>query len=216
LGAAVVTSRQLTQLRVPHAWYGVVVFEEIRWTEDSETHIARHNITPYEVEQALYNRLRLAVPGRENTTEVLGTTTAGRHLLIVTTEAADGRDYIITGPRHEPHRETHVPREGTLTMDQPKIDELRHHYDTTDVAEHFTDATLDTRTTDDVLVSTSIRLPQSLVNQVREQADALGVPATTLMRQWVIEKASTPQSPAVVTVADLQRFIAEQAHPIAS
>ncbi len=36
------------------------------------------------------------MPGRENTTEVLGTTTAGRHLLIVTTEAADGRDYIIT------------------------------------------------------------------------------------------------------------------------
>jgi len=36
------------------------------------------------------------------------------------------------------------------------------------------------------------------------------------MRQWVTEKATTPQSPAVVTVADLQRFIAEQAHPLAS
>jgi len=42
------------------------------------------------------HRPRLAVPGREDTTEVLGITTAGRHLLIVTTEAADGRDYIIT------------------------------------------------------------------------------------------------------------------------
>jgi len=40
------------------------------------THIARHNITPYEVEQALYTRPRLAVPGRESTTEVLGITTA--------------------------------------------------------------------------------------------------------------------------------------------
>ncbi len=101
-------------------------------------------------------------------------------------------------------------------MDQKQIDELRHHYDTTDVAEHFTDAQRDTRTTDDILVSTSIRLPQTLVNQVREQAAALGVPATTLMRQWVTEKASTPTTPAVVTVADLQRFIAEQAHPLAS
>jgi len=81
---------------VPHAWYAVVVFGEIRWTEDSETHIARHNITPYEVEQALYTRPRLAVPGREDTTEVLGTTTVGRYLLVVVTEAADGRDYIIT------------------------------------------------------------------------------------------------------------------------
>jgi len=76
-------------------------------------HIARHNITSYEVEQALYTHPRLAVPGREDTTEVLGITTAGRHLLIVTTEvlgittagrhllvvvteAANGRDYIIT------------------------------------------------------------------------------------------------------------------------
>ncbi len=37
-----------------------------------------------------------AVPGRESTTEVLDTTTAGRHRLVVVTEAADGRDYIIT------------------------------------------------------------------------------------------------------------------------
>jgi len=94
--AARPTSRQLTQLRVPHAWYGVVVFGEIRWTEDSETHIARHNITAYEVEQALYTRPRLAVPGRDNTTEILGTTDAGRYLLIITTQAADGRDFIIT------------------------------------------------------------------------------------------------------------------------
>jgi len=101
-------------------------------------------------------------------------------------------------------------------MDQKTIGELRNHYDTTDVAEHFTDAQVDTRITDDVLVSTSIRLPQSLVNQVREQAAVLGIPATTLMRQWVTEKASTPQSPAVVTVADLQRFIVEQSHPLAS
>ncbi len=49
-----------------------MVFGEIRCTEDSETHIARRNITPYEVEQALYTRPRLAVPGRENTAEVLG------------------------------------------------------------------------------------------------------------------------------------------------
>ena len=73
-----------------------MVFGEIRWTEDSETHIARHNITAYEVEQALYTRPRLAVPGRDNTTEILGTTDAGRYLLIITTQAADGRDFIIT------------------------------------------------------------------------------------------------------------------------
>jgi len=101
-------------------------------------------------------------------------------------------------------------------MDQHTIDELRDYYDTTDVAAHFTDATPDTHTTTDVLVSTSIRLPQTLVNQVRDQAATLGIPATTLMRQWVTEKATTPTVPAVVSVAELQRFIAEQAHPLAS
>lgn len=101
-------------------------------------------------------------------------------------------------------------------MDQGKIDELREYYDNTDVSAHFQDAGLETQATEEILVSTSIRLPQSLVNQVREQAAALGVPATALMRQWVIERAAQPATPAVVSVADLQRFIAEQAHPIAS
>jgi hypothetical protein len=76
--------------------YAVVVFGEVLWTEDSEAHIARRHVTPLEAEQALYTRPRLAVAGRENTTEVLGTTTAGRYLLIITTEATDGRDFIIT------------------------------------------------------------------------------------------------------------------------
>lgn len=101
-------------------------------------------------------------------------------------------------------------------MDQEKIDQLRDYYDSTDVAEHFTDATLQTDKASEILVSTSIRLPQSLMNQVRAQAAELGIPATTLIRQWITERAITPATPAVVSVADLQRFIAEQAHPLAS
>lgn len=66
------------------------------WTEDSEAHIARHDVTPLEVEQALYARPRLTAPGRDDTVEVLGTSNAGRHLLVVVTESADGRDFIIT------------------------------------------------------------------------------------------------------------------------
>lgn len=66
------------------------------WTEDSETHISRHNVTPLEVEQVLYSQPRLAVPGRADTTEFLGTTDAGRLLLVVVTEASDGRDFVVT------------------------------------------------------------------------------------------------------------------------
>ena len=72
------------------------VFGEVMWTEDSETHIARHNVTPLEVEQVLYSQPRLVVPGRDGATEVLGQTGAGRLLLVVVTEAGDGRDFVVT------------------------------------------------------------------------------------------------------------------------
>ena len=81
---------------VPLPWYTGVVFGEVLWTEDSETHIGRHNVTPLEVEQVLYNQPRLAVPGRDDTTEVLGQTGSGRLLLVVVTEAGDGRDFVVT------------------------------------------------------------------------------------------------------------------------
>jgi hypothetical protein len=55
-----------------------------------------------------------------------------------------------------------------------------------------------------------------LVDKVRTQAAAMGIPATTLMRQWVIEKATNPPANAVVSVADLERFIAEHNRPVAS
>ena len=66
------------------------------WNEDSEIHLARHNVTPLEVEQVLYSQPRLAVSGRDDTTEVLGQTDAGRLLLVVVTEAGDGRDFVVT------------------------------------------------------------------------------------------------------------------------
>jgi len=38
----------------------------------------------------------LAVAGRDDTTEVLGQTDSGRLLLVVVTEASDGRDFVVT------------------------------------------------------------------------------------------------------------------------
>jgi uncharacterized protein len=44
---------------------------EIRWTEESEDHIARHGVTPVEVEQVLYSRPRLVAKGRDGVTLVI-------------------------------------------------------------------------------------------------------------------------------------------------
>jgi uncharacterized DUF497 family protein len=73
-----------------------MVFGEVMWTEDSEAHIARHGVQPSEVEQVLYSRPRLSTAGRHGTTLVLGTSSEGRHLLVVVAEAADGRDFVVT------------------------------------------------------------------------------------------------------------------------
>jgi hypothetical protein len=62
----------------------------------SEEHIARHAVTPDEVEQVVNTRPRLVVAGAEEVEYVFGTTDAGRYILVVLVEAKDGRDYVAT------------------------------------------------------------------------------------------------------------------------
>lgn len=69
---------------------------EIRWTDESEGHIARHGVTPTEVEEAVNSRPRFDVAGRDDAALVYGATDAGRYLLVVLVEALDGRDYVVT------------------------------------------------------------------------------------------------------------------------
>lgn len=69
---------------------------EIRWTDDSEDHIARHDVSPAEVEEVVYMRPRLIDPGRNDTELVFGRTVAGRYVLVVLAEAEDGRSTIVT------------------------------------------------------------------------------------------------------------------------
>lgn len=95
------------------------------------------------------------------------------------------------------------------------MEELRRYYDNTDMSESIRRATADTTVAEEVMVSTSIRLPQSLMDRVRTQAARAGVPATTLMRQWVTDRLDDTQSATVISVPELERFIAERAHPAA-
>ena len=67
------------------------------WTEESERHIwTRHEVTPAEVEEIVNTQPRLVEPGRDDTELVFGTTNAGRHLVVVLSEALDGRDHVVT------------------------------------------------------------------------------------------------------------------------
>ncbi|WP_218716324.1 hypothetical protein [Nocardia sp. MH4] len=68
---------------------------EFLWSDASEAHIARHNVTPMEVEEAV-GKPNITTPGRNNSTLVYGRTYAGRYLLVVTREGPDGRTTVDT------------------------------------------------------------------------------------------------------------------------
>ena len=66
------------------------------WDEASEAHVARHAITPDEVEDVLFCRPRLVQAGLHGTTYVMGTTLAGRYLFVVVAEAGRGGVHVVT------------------------------------------------------------------------------------------------------------------------
>lgn len=72
------------------------IVREIRWTEQSEDHIARHGVAPGDVEEVVLSRPRLAARGREDTTLIFGATNAGRYLVVILADSEDGRMYVVT------------------------------------------------------------------------------------------------------------------------
>lgn len=66
------------------------------WSDQSESHIAKHDVVPAEVEDVVNTRPRWEHAGAEGSTLVYGRTAAGRYLLVVLAESADGRWYVAT------------------------------------------------------------------------------------------------------------------------
>lgn len=58
--------------------------------------MAKHNVMAIEVEEVVNSRPQWEHSGVENSTLVYGRTDAGRHLLVVLVESADGRWYVAT------------------------------------------------------------------------------------------------------------------------
>ena len=69
---------------------------EIKWTDNSESHIARHGVALKEVEEVLSGLPLLLLNGREGTRLAYGQTYAGRYRFVVMAEAEDGRAYVVT------------------------------------------------------------------------------------------------------------------------
>jgi len=89
---------------------------------------------------------------------------------------------------------------------------LRDYYDNTDQSAALDKAVLETEPVDDLLVSTSIRLSKTTLDEVRALAKSAGVPATTLMREWIETRVAGGSDALVVSVSDLEKLISTSAH----
>ncbi|MGW0359211.1 hypothetical protein ACWDXV_33905 [Nocardia nova] len=88
-----------------------IVFE-FHWNDQSEAHIARHKVTPAEVEEAARKPYYIA-RGDDDKTLLFGQTYAGRYLLVVMSEAMDGRRFVVTArDMEEPERKAYERRKG--------------------------------------------------------------------------------------------------------
>ena len=69
------------------------------WPEDRMDHVARHGVTPDEVEEVCFGRAmvqRAKSEGQNPVYYVLGETDAGRHLFCVVIRFPDGTGYPVT------------------------------------------------------------------------------------------------------------------------
>ena len=102
-------------------------------------------------------------------------------------------------------------------MDEKKLKELAEYYDTHDFVEEVGEEGWAARGAipkSQMMITTSLRLPKPIMDEVRRVADGEGVKPTALMRRW-IEAALSPGDIAV-PMSVLQAAAAEYKHRLAS
>ena len=72
------------------------MWRESVWSDLSEAHVARHDVTPVDVEDVVNTRPWWEHPGVDDSTLVYGRTADGRYLMVVLAESMDGRWYVVT------------------------------------------------------------------------------------------------------------------------
>jgi hypothetical protein len=84
-----------------------------------------------------------------------------------------------------------------------KIEDLRDYYDTHDTAKELQTAldgdegVWETSVEEDPLVGTSLRLPKSILDRIRAESRSRQMPATALMRLWIMQGLTERSTSAV-------------------
>ena len=79
-------------------------------------------------------------------------------------------------------------------MDEQELARLRDHYDHADLTTDVERARWETDVDPDPMVTTSLRLPKSLLDWVRQQAEAEQVKPTALIRRWIERQRTEPDA----------------------
>ena len=138
----------------------------------------------------VYTRPRLTAKGQGGTRLVFGTTDTGRYLVIVLTPDVDGRTAFVVTARDMTRREVRVPQESEVRNVREDVERLAEHYDETDLSGEIAQAELDESVDQDPMITTSLRLPKSVLDKVREHAARAGLKPSQLMRQWIEQEAA--------------------------
>ncbi len=85
---------------------------QILWDADCIYHITKHNVTPEEVEEAVFEGNSIILRGKEKRYIVLSKTTSGRFLTIVVAFKLKGRVHVITARDMDEKERKYYKRKG--------------------------------------------------------------------------------------------------------
>lgn len=78
-----------------------------------------------------------------------------------------------------------------------KLDGIAQYADTHDFAEEMENGTWEDDSDPDPMITTSLRMPKSLLDWVRTQAAAQHIRPSTLIRQWIEQRHDAGRAPGV-------------------
>ena len=170
--------------------------DELLWPHDRIEHIARHGVTPEEVEQVCFSQslvLRAKSYGDNPVYYVLGQTDAGR--VLVFSSHSISRRQRISGDVAIDDRQRRAPlskvERKMKTEPLPKTDsiqELAQFWDTHDVTDFEDQLEEVSESVFSPRAAIRLELESNEADAVRKMAEAKGVADAELIHSWVREK----------------------------
>jgi len=170
---------------------------QLLWPRDRIEHIARHDVTPEEVEQACFGRpfvQRAKSRGENPVYYVLGQTVGGRYLFSVVIQFPDGKGISSHRPAHDRKRKAPISAmEGKMKTaealpETDSIQKLAQFWDTHDLTDFEDELEEVAEPVFEHHTVIAVNLKSTEAEAVRRIAEAEGVPDVELIRGWVREK----------------------------